>query len=84
MYLETWSPLVSCVWGHLSRRIRKTGTRVRWGLGRPTTLTRWNTNISVLNSWSPGDINPQEWGFLRFTPRLRRSLMKIIELQFAT
>ncbi len=84
MYLETWSPLVSCVWGYLSRRIRKTGTRVRWGLRRPTTLTNWNSKIHVLNSWSPGDINPQEWGLLRFTPRLRRSLMKIIELQFAT
>lgn len=83
MYLETWSPFVSKVWGHLSRRIRKTGTSVRWGLRRPTALTDWNSKIQVLNSWSPGDINPQEWGLLRFAPRIRRSLMKIIELQFA-
>lgn len=83
MYLETWSPFVSRVWGHLSRRIRKTGTRVRWGLQRPTTLTNWNSRIQVLNSWSPADINPQEWGLLQFAPTLRRSLMKIIELQFA-
>lgn len=83
MYLETWSPFVSRVWGHLSRRIRRTGTRVRWGLHQPTTLTKWNSKIQVVNSWSPGDINPQEWGILRFASTLRRSLTKIIELQFA-
>lgn len=83
MYLETWSPFVSTVWGYLSRRIRKTGTRVRWGLRQPTTLTDWNSKIRVQNAWSPGDVNPQEWGFLRYAPRIRRSLMKIVELQFA-
>jgi methyltransferase (TIGR00027 family) len=82
MYLETWSPFVRRVWGYLSSRIRKTGTSVRWGLRRPTALTEWNRKIQVQNSWSPGDINPEQWGLLRFAPRIRRSLMKIIELQF--
>lgn len=82
MLLETWSPFVSRVWGRLSGRIRRTGTRVRWGLAHPRQLTRWNPRIKVLNSWSPGDINPRDWGLLRYAPRLRRSLMKIHELQF--
>lgn len=82
MYLEAWSPFVSRVWGHFSHAIRRTNTHVQWGLGRPSDLTEWNSNIRVSGSWSPGDIDPRAWGLLRLTPRLRRSLTKIIELRF--
>lgn len=81
LLLEAWSPFVRRVWGTLSPALRRTGATLRWGLSRPQVIEHWDARLRLKNEWRPGDWEPHRWGLLRFAPRLRRSLTKVIHFQ---
>lgn len=78
LLMEAWSPFVRRVWGTLSPALRRTGASLHWGLDKPQTVESWDARIRLKQEWRPGDWEPHRWGLLRFAPRLRRSLTKII------
>jgi O-methyltransferase involved in polyketide biosynthesis len=81
LLLEAWSPFVRRVWGTLSPALRRTGATLHWGLRSSHTIECWDARIRLKDEWRPGDWEPHRWGLLRFAPRLRRSLTKIIHVQ---
>ncbi|MBX3440498.1 MAG: class I SAM-dependent methyltransferase, partial [Planctomycetaceae bacterium] len=83
LLMEAWSPFVRRVWGTLSPALRRTGASLHWGLDRPQTIERWDSRIRLKQEWRPGDWEPRRWGLLRFMPRLRRSLTKVVHFEFA-
>lgn len=83
LLIEAWSPFVRRVWGALSPALRRTGASLHWGLDRPQTVEAWDPRIRLKNEWRPGDWEPHRWGLLRYAPRLRRSLTKILHFELA-
>jgi methyltransferase (TIGR00027 family) len=82
LLLEAWSKFVCRVWGTLSPTLRRTDAAVQWGVNNPALLEKWDKRIHVIQSWSPGEWEPHRWGLLRYAARLRRSLEKIIHIEF--
>jgi len=78
LLMEAWSPFVRRVWGTLSPALRRTGASLHWGLDNPQTIEAWDARLRMRHEWRPGDWQPHRWGLLRYLPRLRRSLTKVI------
>ncbi|MGD9857354.1 MAG: class I SAM-dependent methyltransferase [Planctomycetaceae bacterium] len=81
LLIEAWSPFVRRVWGTLSPALRRTGASLHWGLNKPETIEAWDPRIRLKSEWRPGDWEPRRWGLLRYAPRLRRSLTKVLHFE---